>query len=381
MRLSFTGDILVEQEQLDALKEIDYSTIFSPSKDAFCNSDIIIGNLETPIAGEDMGFTNHPWIFNTPVQLLAALKDFGFKILTTANNHCLDRGLEGLKRTINNLDKYGLLHTGTRVSTDDKNYCEIQADFGKIALMSYTYGTNASLNNHYLNKSQEKLVNLFQTQEKRYSKGYRYNIPLRVFNKLKRVFSPKIDNHLKNLKDEISNIRFSGAKLIILCLHIGGQYTSYPSKHTRYITKWLLNNGVDFIIGNHEHVIHPVELFGNNFIAYSLGNFSATPKSKSAMMEPNSIINKTEYNLILHLDINNDPLIYQLSFQIAKVLTEDSGISRTHLLYDLITNETNPLIKDKLIEDNEWIVRKVLNDSKKRVTIQREYQITSLQQL
>lgn len=375
MRITFTGDILVEKEQLHVIGEGDYRAIFSPLKDMFSKSDIIVGNLETPIAGKDLGYTDHKWCFNTPENLLDALKDSGFNILTTANNHCLDRGVEGLKRTIRNLDKYEFQHTGTRLSNKDKNYCSIETPQGKIALMSYTYGTNASFNKNYLTKSERKLVNLFQPQEKSYRPISRFNIPLRAINKLRRTYGFRFNNYFPDLKKEIKKVKLSGAETIIMCLHIGGQYMPTPINHTRHVVKWLLKNGVDIVIGNHEHVIHPMEWVNNKFVAYCLGNLTATPESESASMIDLARINKTDYNIILHLDINADYAIPIISFQIAKIVTGGDGISRTFLLYDLIMRENDSNKRKELINDNNWIVRKVIGNNARNISLRQEYKL------
>ena len=373
MRLSFSGDILVEKEQLAIIGEGDYYTIIAPTKSAFQTSDLIVGNLETPIANREEGYTNHMWSFNTPVQLLSALKAFGFNLLTTANNHCLDRGIEGLKQTIRNLNNNRIRHTGTRVSSDEKNYCEIEAVFGKIAIFAYTYGTNASLNNCYLTKEQRGHVNLFKPQESKIKRINKFNILFRAFYKFQRVRKARFCNYLSDLKKEVRKAREAGAKIIIMCLHISDQYSSLPSKETYRVIKWMLDNGIDYVIGNHEHVIHPIKIFGSQLAAYSLGNFTATPNSESTRNEPDSKKNKTEYSIILHIDIDDPVLNPVVCFQITKIITGEDGISRTFLLYDLICNEKDPINRQNLINDNEWIVRKIFQKSNLVVIPQSEY--------
>ena len=84
--------------------------------------------------------------FNTPDALGDALKDAGFDLVSTANNHCLDRGYDGMVRTLDVLDKLGLAHVGTYRSAEERaaqNGVYV-ADMGgiKVAFLSYTYGTN-----------------------------------------------------------------------------------------------------------------------------------------------------------------------------------------------------------------------------------------------
>ena len=114
IKISFTGDIMCYAEQISAIEEKgkDYNTIFSPIKDYFQDSDYVVANLETPIAGAEMLYTTEPASFNTPSNLLNALSNINIKMVTNANNHILDRGIDGLLRTIEELDQHNLEHTG-----------------------------------------------------------------------------------------------------------------------------------------------------------------------------------------------------------------------------------------------------------------------------
>lgn len=373
MRITFTGDILIEKEQLYIIGEGDYSCVFSAIGKAFFKSDVVVGNLETPIAGKELVYTNHMWSFNTPENLLQSLKDTGFTVLTTANNHCLDRGVLGLQQTIINLDKYGFEHTGTRLSEKEKNYCSIPTPNGEIVIMSYTYGTNASFNNNYLSPEQHYLVNLFQPQEPPYRSFHKYNLPVRLCHKVKQII--KRQKYLNALKRELQLVKAHHPKMIIMCLHIGGQYCPYPSNYTKRISRWLLNNGVDLIVGNHEHVIHSTKWIGNKFVAYCLGNLTASINSEATSIQKNAELNKTEYSIILHIDIVEGDKRPQINFQITKIIIDDKGITRTVLLYDLIKSETNPEKKKRMIEDNNWVVRKVTNNQFSNVTLQKEYSL------
>ena len=111
MKILFTGDILIYQSQdkgcLNKDGKRDYSPIFAQVKPLLDDADYVVGSLETTLAGAKAGFTNASYSFNTPDELLSALKWAGFDMLTTANNHCFDRGFEGHARTIEMLEKNG----------------------------------------------------------------------------------------------------------------------------------------------------------------------------------------------------------------------------------------------------------------------------------
>ena len=124
MRLAFTGDILSykRQNKIIRKKKIGYDVVFKGIKSLFAHSDYVCGSLETPVAGKGLTYTKSHVEFNTPECFLKALRESGFSLLTTANNHCLDRGLEGLRQTIINLRKNNLDFTGTQMTYKDNNF-------------------------------------------------------------------------------------------------------------------------------------------------------------------------------------------------------------------------------------------------------------------
>lgn len=103
--LLFAGDLMQHQAQIDAARtsegKYDYQSCFSLVKDQISRADLAIGNLEVTLAGKP--YNGYP-TFSAPDEYLQAIKDAGFDLLMTANNHCLDRGKKGLERTIFMLD-------------------------------------------------------------------------------------------------------------------------------------------------------------------------------------------------------------------------------------------------------------------------------------
>ena len=117
IKISFTGDIMCESIQINSHKvneeKYDFSEIFSDMKNYFKKSDYVVANLETPIAGAELGFCDRKFSFNTPEEFLISIKDMRVNLVITANNHCIDRGVGELVNTIKTLDKYVLSHIGT----------------------------------------------------------------------------------------------------------------------------------------------------------------------------------------------------------------------------------------------------------------------------
>ena len=98
-RLTFTGDIMCHSYQYNeaynpSTGEYDFSHNFADMKKYFDNADMVIGNLETVFAGEEVGISDYP-CFNSPDSFLYAIKDAGFDLVTTANNHCMHKRMSG----------------------------------------------------------------------------------------------------------------------------------------------------------------------------------------------------------------------------------------------------------------------------------------------
>ena len=109
-KITIIGDIMCEPRLLKASKSkghYNFDGVFQNVKDLFKESDYVIGNLETPLAGKEKGYTNGLFSFNTPDEFADAVKASGIDLVTTANNHCFDRGIDGMIRTLEVLEKKG----------------------------------------------------------------------------------------------------------------------------------------------------------------------------------------------------------------------------------------------------------------------------------
>ncbi|WP_455673388.1 CapA family protein [Phocaeicola sp.] len=241
--LLFVGDFMQHQAQIDAAKRengYNYDDCFKHIKQEISRADIAIGNLEVPLGGKP--YRGYP-AFSAPDEYLYAIKDAGFDVLLTANNHCLDRGKKGLERTVWLLDSLKIPHTGTFINKDErgKHYpLLIEKNGFRIVLLNYTYGTNGI-----------------------------------------EVTRPNVVNYIdrEQIKEDILSARRMMPDVIIACMHWGIEYRSLPERSERELADWLISNGVDHVIGAHPHVIQPMEIKrdlkspAKHVVVYSLGNF------------------------------------------------------------------------------------------------------------
>ena len=139
--ISFTaiGDIMCHNSNYnDAYSNgvYDFSYVFADITEEIQSADIAVGNLETTFAGAARGYSNYP-TFNTPEALATDLKEMGIDLLSTSNNHSLDKGYSGIESTISFLDAAGIAHTGTYTSPESQNTIIVQDVKGiKIAFLS-----------------------------------------------------------------------------------------------------------------------------------------------------------------------------------------------------------------------------------------------------
>ena len=335
--------------------EFDFSEIFTDCKNYFSSSDYVVGNLETPVADAD--YCSHLINYNAPSAFAETVKNSGFSMVTTANNHCLDRGVSGLEDTIKTLDSIGLKHTGT--NSNNKLPTGIIENIGNIktGFLSYTFGTNANFNKVYLNENEKWKVNLYQEQER-----------LSMINR-----KEKDSWFFNRMYDDISALKKAGAEYIIMCLHTGGQYFPVPLKRTKKITAQIINMGVDAVITNHEHVIHKIEFVSDKIIAYSLGNFSSL-----FCVHSGPFIKLSDYTVILNLYLFKDDNIVKpadITFSIAKTVPAGKDKVKTVLLHDLIKNCADTGKQKKLLCDNQKIYNRFLNRKETGIDLKLEYSI------
>ena len=266
--LTSLGDTLCHNTQYwDAynskIDEYDFSYVYEDIKNYTLSSDITIGSLETTFAGKEKGYSNYP-TFNTPDSLATALKDIGVDVVSLAGNHALDYGYAGLCRTIDVFNNIGLSHLGTYKTAEDQEKILIKDVKGvKIAFINYTYGTNGIP----LPSGKEFCVNL-------------------------------IDKDF--IKKQINQAKEQNVDMIVACMHWGTEYRTTANSEQKDLANFLFENGVDVILGNHPHVLEPMEkktitlqdgTTKDVFVVYALGNFTADQRDE--ITRDSAILNLT----------------------------------------------------------------------------------------
>ena len=140
--LTFTGDLLFEQSLYDSWDNDAFGDYFDLIRPYLCG-DIVIGNQEVPIGGEELGVSGTAYSFNAPVAIAEQLPQVGFDVLTLSNNHSYDRGYEGAVNTLENLRANDILPVGLYADETSAEQIAIVEENGiRIAILAYTYDTN-----------------------------------------------------------------------------------------------------------------------------------------------------------------------------------------------------------------------------------------------
>ena len=268
--LTFTGDIMCHSYQYNEAYDAstgtyDFSHNFTDMKKYFDEADLVVGNLETVFAGADVGISDYP-CFNSPDAFADAIADAGFDVLTTANNHSMDKRMDGVLRTLDVLDERGMDHIGTYRSAEERENILIRDVNGiKIAFLSYTYGTNG------IPVPESWLVN-------------------------------PLDEEL--IKSDIARAKALEPDMIVVLPHMGNEYEEYVRDTFKNWAHMMLEAGADIVVASHPHVLQPMETVEladddggtrTGFIMYSMGNFisSQTTPPRNASILLNIDIEKT----------------------------------------------------------------------------------------
>ena len=239
LSLLFAGDLMQHGPQIKAALQPDgsynYDECFAAVKAEIERADVAIGNFEVTLGGRP--YTGYPQ-FRAPDDYLRACIDAGFDVLLTANNHCLDSRRPGLERTIMMMDSMGVPHLGTYINKEvrDSTYPFLLERNGfRVVLLNFTYDTNG------IDIEAPNVVNLIDTLE---------------------------------LSADIEKARRMEPDVIIALPHWGIEYQQLPSPQQRELAQWLIDRGVDHVIGGHPHVAQPLELSADSLhlVAWSMGN-------------------------------------------------------------------------------------------------------------
>lgn len=232
-----TGDF-ISQPELSSLAEAEggFGRILGALAPMTSTADVAICHMETPFAGPGDPWTGYP-IFNAPPVLADTTAALGYDSCSTASNHTVDYGWDGLVRTLDGLDRVGVKHAGSaRSSAEASSPTLLDVHGVKVAHLSYTF----SFNGLSLPEDKPWASNLI-------------DVPA--------------------ILDEAHRARAAGACVVVLSLHWGTEYMNEADVgQTGLASELLASEDIDLILGTHVHVVQPLEKLGSKWVAYGMGN-------------------------------------------------------------------------------------------------------------
>ncbi len=277
--IMLTGDLMCQTRQQEAYHKgatYDFGGSFDYVRDLFGKADLVVGNLEATLCAstpymEEQNYVNGSPNLNAPAVFLEAIRDAGYDMVVMANNHNCDSGVRGIYETLDRVDEYRLMHTGTFRNANETRYVIVDVDGINVGILSYAT---------YFNHKEEHLS----------SEGRSI---------LLNIYSPE------RVKNDVAAVRAAGAEYVMAYIHWGVEYQNDPNRIFTVpvteklsgkeftlraqtalqpgIAKELADSGVDYILGSHPHALQPYTVItasdGRKVpCIYSLGNFVSHQK-------------------------------------------------------------------------------------------------------
>lgn len=265
------GDNLIHEPIFEYARNEEsgsFDFLYEPFLDEIQTADIAALNAETVLVDSDESVGGYP-SFGSPIEVGEAIKNAGFDVASCANNHVLDRGIQGIDTTVKFYKDAGITCVGIQDSTDTeyRPYELISRNGMRIALFSYTYGTNAG----DISEDYPNVVHYLPRKDTQEIGGKKA-----AFNETK---ESAVNEQGNKLISDIESAR-KEADFVIVFVHWGDEYNKEVTPSQEHIAELFAEGGADVVIGTHPHVVQKTEMLdrpdgGKMLVYYSLGNFRA----------------------------------------------------------------------------------------------------------
>ena len=234
------GSIFLQAARRSTDGGYDFDYAYENTEDYFDAFDVRFINQETLV--NDAYAPSHYPQFSTPIALGEKVLEMGFDVIGTSNNHSYDKGVNGIKSSLDYWNSKDVVNVGFYTGDDSKDIKYLTVNNIKMAFLAYTYGTNG--------------LSIYDSTSPYIIRCDDYET---------------IDRQVAIAKEN--------ADIVIVSCHWGWEDTNTINDYQKNVAKHLNEIGVDVIIGTHPHVIQTCEWYTNDvndhktLICYSLGNF------------------------------------------------------------------------------------------------------------
>lgn len=230
----------------------EFNDVYEPVADFVKSYDVAYINQETILGGTELGLSHYP-MFNSPQEVGEAVVNAGFDWIATCSNHSMDKFEKGILSNLKFWDNYeDVVTTGLNRSEEEaKENKYIVRNGVKFGILGYTYGTNGIP----LPEGKDYLVNIYSKEK---------------------------------IKEDVERLKGT-CDAILVSMHWGVEYSTKPNSEQKELAQYMADLGVTAIIGEHPHVIQPMDVLtgkdGNEMLViYSLGNFLSSQDSAMGML-------------------------------------------------------------------------------------------------
>jgi poly-gamma-glutamate capsule biosynthesis protein CapA/YwtB (metallophosphatase superfamily) len=218
----------------------DFDPMFADVRPLVHEADVAICHEEVPFAPPGEPLSSYP-LFAAPSEIGGWIASTGFDACTTASNHSVDRGWDGLVHTADVLERAGVRHVGTfRSRAERRRPVVLTTAAGvRVGIVAGTYG----LNGLPMPEGRPWAVSLWDAD---------------------------------NLLRQARAARRAGADVVVVHLHGGAEYDHDPTaEQVALVDRLTRSPDVDLVLGEHAHVVQPITRVRGTWVAYGMGNLVA----------------------------------------------------------------------------------------------------------
>jgi poly-gamma-glutamate synthesis protein (capsule biosynthesis protein) len=188
----------------------------------FKTADVVLVSLESPLI-KDCPLTNEGFVFCGSQNHIQALKAINTSVVNLANNHSHNYGEVGINQTTDLLNKNNIKYSGIY---GEDNIVEVKG--AKIGFLGYN---NIGANPYPIKPAEKDLI-------------------------------------AKDISDIKQKVDF-----VVVSFSWGTEYTTNITQNQKDLAHFAIDSGADLIIGNHPHIVQPIEIYKNKLITYAHGNY------------------------------------------------------------------------------------------------------------
>ncbi|MFB7652878.1 MULTISPECIES: CapA family protein [unclassified Streptomyces] len=234
-------DTIIERARFDAGGTgHDFGPMLAGARPVVSRADLALCHMET-VYGAHGDYSGYP-LFKSPPEVAKALAATGYDGCSTASNHSVDDGADGIRRTLDALDRAGVRHAGTaRTEPESRTTTVLRAGRAEVAHLAYTLHTNG----HPLPDGQPWAVGMIDEG---------------------RIIA------------DARTAREAGADVVVVSMHWGTEWQDEPDGDQLALAESLTASrtgdrpDIDLILGTHAHVPQAYEKVNGTWVIYGMGD-------------------------------------------------------------------------------------------------------------